>query len=234
MKKALKVIIPAVLLICTASPALAYSTINFTTPTIPVAAAFLNVNITDDGGTPYGCPDDAQWSMLSHDITAGTYSLRDTNRARPITRNPSMPNPIAGHVYEVVIAYNYTGGGAAPDLTNSCGFGSMGHYDFATNTFSNAGSAPVVVLPPPPPAIDSSVIMASVVAGVQNTGPALWPLITFMGVLIAFWIATMAVRFIRHSVANRPEAYKDDYTAEQRGRIVNKIKELGDRDSFDE
>lgn len=97
------------------------------------------------------------------------------------------------------------------------------------------------VAPPPTGFFDSSVIMASVVSSVQETGSLLWPLFVFMGILIAFYIAMKVGDFVRYSIgrsratrATRTEPYEEEYTAEQRGRIVNKIKELGDRDSFDE
>lgn len=92
--------------------------------------------------------------------------------------------------------------------------------------------------PPTPPdnsLFDSSVIMASVVASVQQTGSLLWPMFVFMGILIAFYIAERVGDFIRKSIgAKKSSSYEDEYTPEQRKRITDKIKELGDRDSFDE
>lgn len=96
----------------------------------------------------------------------------------------------------------------------------------------------VAPIPPVPQGLfDSSVIMASVVASVQESGSLLWPLFVFVGILIAFYIAEKVGSFIRASVMtkhNERKYYEEEYTPQQRRRIVDKIKELGDRDSFDE
>lgn len=133
----------------------------------------------------------------------------------------------------------------------------QGDYDFiAVNTYPDAsscdtnswigsgtlegdGSATVMsVLAPPAELFDTPVIMASVVASVQQSGSLLWPLFVFVGILIAFYIAEKVGDFIRKSVGARApargKAYEEEYTPEQVGRITDKIKELGDRDSFDE
>lgn len=46
-------------------------------------------------------------------------------------------------------------------------------------------------------------LLASVTSGVQDTGTALWPLFSFVGIGLAFVIAGYVVSFIRKSVGNR-------------------------------
>lgn len=46
-------------------------------------------------------------------------------------------------------------------------------------------------------------LLASVTAGVQDTGAALWPLFSFVGIGLAFVIGGYVVSFIRKSVGNR-------------------------------
>lgn len=46
-------------------------------------------------------------------------------------------------------------------------------------------------------------LLASVTQGVQDTGTALWPLFSFVGIGLAFVIAGYVVSFIRRSVGGR-------------------------------
>lgn len=46
-------------------------------------------------------------------------------------------------------------------------------------------------------------LLASVTSGVQDTGAALWPLFTFVGISLAFVIAGYVVSFIRKSVGTK-------------------------------
>lgn len=46
-------------------------------------------------------------------------------------------------------------------------------------------------------------LLASVTSGVQDTGTALWPLFSFVGIGLAFVIAGYVVSFIRRSVGGR-------------------------------
>jgi len=46
-------------------------------------------------------------------------------------------------------------------------------------------------------------LLASVTSGVQDTGTALWPLFSFVGIGLAFVIAGYVVAFIRKSVGGR-------------------------------
>lgn len=46
-------------------------------------------------------------------------------------------------------------------------------------------------------------ILASVTQGVQTTGEALWPLLVFAGVGVAFVIGGYVVSFIRKSIGGR-------------------------------
>ena len=49
----------------------------------------------------------------------------------------------------------------------------------------------------------SADLVASVTQGVQDTGVALWPLFTFVGIGVAFVIAGYVVSFIRKSIGGR-------------------------------
>jgi len=46
-------------------------------------------------------------------------------------------------------------------------------------------------------------LLASVTSGVQDTGTALWPLFSFVGIGLAFVIAGYVVSFIRKSVGGK-------------------------------
>jgi len=46
-------------------------------------------------------------------------------------------------------------------------------------------------------------LLASVTTGVQDTGTALWPLFSFVGIGLAFVIAGYVIGFIRRSVGGR-------------------------------
>jgi len=46
-------------------------------------------------------------------------------------------------------------------------------------------------------------LLASVTQGVQTTGTSLWPLFTFVGIGVAFVIASYVVAFIRHSIGGK-------------------------------
>jgi len=46
-------------------------------------------------------------------------------------------------------------------------------------------------------------LLASVTAGVQDTGASLWPLFSFVGIGLAFVIAGYVVSFIRKSIGGR-------------------------------
>jgi len=46
-------------------------------------------------------------------------------------------------------------------------------------------------------------VVASVTSGVQDTGQALWPLLVFVGISLAFVIGGYLISFIRRSVGNR-------------------------------
>lgn len=46
-------------------------------------------------------------------------------------------------------------------------------------------------------------LLASVTSGVQTTGTSLWPLFTFVGIGVAFVIASYVVSFIRHSIGGK-------------------------------
>jgi hypothetical protein len=46
-------------------------------------------------------------------------------------------------------------------------------------------------------------LVASVTSGVQDTGVALWPLFSFVGIGLAFVIAGYVVSFIRKSIGGR-------------------------------
>lgn len=46
-------------------------------------------------------------------------------------------------------------------------------------------------------------LLASVTQGVQDTGTALWPLFSFVGIGVAFVIAGFVVSFIRKSIGGR-------------------------------
>lgn len=46
-------------------------------------------------------------------------------------------------------------------------------------------------------------LLASVTTGVQDTGTALWPLLVFVGIGLAFTIGGLVIGFIRSSVRGR-------------------------------
>ena len=46
-------------------------------------------------------------------------------------------------------------------------------------------------------------LLASVTQGVQETGTALWPLFSFVGIGVAFVIAGFVVAFIKKSIGGR-------------------------------
>lgn len=46
-------------------------------------------------------------------------------------------------------------------------------------------------------------VVASVTTGVQDTGEALWPLLVFVGISLAFVIGGYLISFIRKSVGRR-------------------------------
>lgn len=46
-------------------------------------------------------------------------------------------------------------------------------------------------------------LVASVTQGVQDTGAVLWPLLSFVGISLAFVIGKYIISFIRHSVGGK-------------------------------
>ena len=70
-------------------------------------------------------------------------------------------------------------------------------------------------------------LLASVTTGVQTTGTSLWPLFVFVGIGVAFVIASYVVSFIRHSIGGtKSSGYEETYTPAQMSAISAKIQEI--------
>lgn len=111
------------------------------------------------------------------------------NGVATLTCNLTGINPQAGSVYGT---WQYTifdsGGG---------GVESGALYDYT-------------LPPPPPPASvmpDPTALMAAVTSAVVTTGADLWPMFSLIGIVIAFWIATWIVTFIRRSTQKKSSGY---------------------------
>lgn len=73
-----------------------------------------------------------------------------------------------------------------------------------------------------------SQLLASVTAGVQNTGSLIWPLFAFVGLLVAFYIAERVGDFIRHSIGGRTShrytvGTEDEYPKKERDAFIEAV-----------